>query len=161
MVMKMVQSSKVTYAKSTYKENITSAITPYQLVGDIQHTKESLWEHNKKRNKYSMAEICNIMWFLMTRFGMICGKSLFLCELSDFWEFTKTYEDLNPLHFVVMKILQEEMNSSRTLCGRLWHYVDERVCPVGAIFIYLSLRLVISIDSLWTYYVSSDISSSI
>ena len=35
MVMKMVQSSKVTYAKSTYKKDIISAITPYQLVGDI------------------------------------------------------------------------------------------------------------------------------
>ena len=79
------------------------------------------------------------MWILMPKCGMICGESLFSCELSDFWEFTKTYEDLNPLHFVVMKILQEEMNSSRTLCGRLWHYVNERVCPVGAIFMYLSL----------------------
>ena len=33
MIMKMVQSSKVKDAKSAYKEKITSAITPYQLVG--------------------------------------------------------------------------------------------------------------------------------
>ena len=36
MIMKMVQSSKVKYVKSTYRENITSDITPYQFVGEIQ-----------------------------------------------------------------------------------------------------------------------------
>ena len=33
MLMKMVQPKKVKYSKSTYKEKITSNITPYQLVG--------------------------------------------------------------------------------------------------------------------------------
>ena len=53
--MKMVQSRKVKYVNSTYKENITSAITPYQFVGDIQWIEEALWELNKKRKNYSLA----------------------------------------------------------------------------------------------------------
>ena len=36
MLMKMVHPRKVKDTKSTYKENITSTITPYQLIGDIQ-----------------------------------------------------------------------------------------------------------------------------
>ena len=42
MLMKMFQSSKVKDVKSTYKENITSAITHYQLVGYIQQIEEAL-----------------------------------------------------------------------------------------------------------------------
>ena len=59
MIMKIVQSRKVKDAKSIYKENITSTITPYQLVGDIQGIKEALWDHNKTRKNYSMAGICD------------------------------------------------------------------------------------------------------
>ena len=47
MLMKMVQSRKVKYTKSTYKENITSVITHHQLIGEIQVTEEDLWERNK------------------------------------------------------------------------------------------------------------------
>ena len=42
MLMEMVHSRKVKYAKLTYKKNITSAIIPYQLVGEIQRIKKSL-----------------------------------------------------------------------------------------------------------------------
>ena len=35
MIMKMVQSNKAKEAKSTYKENITSSITPYRLIMEI------------------------------------------------------------------------------------------------------------------------------
>ena len=48
MLMKMVQSRKLKYAKSTYKEKTTSAITPYQLVGEIQWTEEDSGKRNKK-----------------------------------------------------------------------------------------------------------------
>ena len=36
ILMKMVQSGKVKYAKSTYKVNSTSSITPYHLFEEIQ-----------------------------------------------------------------------------------------------------------------------------
>ena len=48
MLMKMVQSRRVKYAKSTYKENITFDINPYKLVGEIQRTKEYWRECNNK-----------------------------------------------------------------------------------------------------------------
>ena len=43
MLANMVQSREVKYSKSTYKENITSGITPYQLAGEIQRIEEALW----------------------------------------------------------------------------------------------------------------------
>ena len=43
MLMNMFQSRKVKDAKSAYKENIITAITPYQLVGEIQMIKQALW----------------------------------------------------------------------------------------------------------------------
>ena len=61
MLMNMVQSRKVKYSKSTYKENITSAITPYHLVGDIQWIEESLWERKNTCKKYSLDGICDRM----------------------------------------------------------------------------------------------------
>ena len=44
MLMKMVQSSKVKYTNSTYKEKTNSDIIPHQLVGEIQWIEEALWE---------------------------------------------------------------------------------------------------------------------
>ena len=113
--MNMVHSRKVKDVKSTYKENIISVITPYQLVGEIQQIEKTLWERKKKRKKYSPDGTCDRMCLSMTKLGIICGKSLFWCELSDFWGFMKTYEDTHPLHCVVMKILQGKMNHNRTL----------------------------------------------
>ena len=55
MIMNMFQSRKVKYAKSTHKENIFSAITPYHLVGYIQGIEEYLWDCNNKRKKNSLA----------------------------------------------------------------------------------------------------------
>ena len=82
--MKMVQSMKEKDSKSTYKENITSAITPYQLAGEIQGIEEALWYHNMTCKKYPLAGIFYRMCFLMTKYGILCGKSWFWCELSDF-----------------------------------------------------------------------------
>ena len=137
MLTKTVKSSKVKYAKSTYKEKTTSAITPYHLVGQIQRIKEALWEHNKRCKNYSLDGLRDRMCFLMTKYGILCGKSFFRCELSDFWVFMKTYEDPHSLHCVVMTIFQGKINSNRTLYGRFCRSVNERSCPVGAIFMYL------------------------
>ena len=79
VLMKMVQSRKVKYSKSTYKENITFAITPYQLVGNIQGIKESLWDHKKTCKNYSLSGICDRMYFLMAKWGILRGESLFWC----------------------------------------------------------------------------------
>ena len=75
----------------SFDENITSAITPYQLVGDIQGIKEALWYLNNKCKKYSLARLRDRMCFLMTKCGILCGESFFWCELSDFGSF---YENI-------------------------------------------------------------------
>ena len=140
MIMKIFQSGKVKKSKSTYKEKITSAIAPYQLVGEIQGIKEALWEWNNKFKNYSLAGLCDRMSFLMTRYGILHGKSLFWCELSDFWNFMKKYEEHHPLHCVVMKIFQGGVNPNRTLYGRLWRTENEILCPGSAIFMYIFKR---------------------
>ena len=80
MLMKMVQSRKVKYSRSTYKENAASSITPYHLVGEIQQIKEALWVIRNKCKEYSLAGLRDRMCFLMTKCGTICGKSFFWCE---------------------------------------------------------------------------------
>ena len=72
----------------------------------------------------------------MTKCGILCGKSLLLCELSDSLDFMKTDEDPHPLHFLVMKILQGGVNPNRTLYGRFCRSVNEILCPFGAIFLF-------------------------
>ena len=72
MPTKIVHSRKVKDAKSAYKENITSDITPYQLVGGIQRIKEALWERNNKCKKYSLDGLGNRMCFLMNKRGILC-----------------------------------------------------------------------------------------
>ena len=71
MIMKMIQSRKVKYAKSTNKENTTSAITPYPLVREIQRIEEDLWECNKKFKTYSLAGLRDRMCLLMTKCGIL------------------------------------------------------------------------------------------
>ena len=122
--MKMVQSRKVKNVKSTYKENITSAITPYQLVGEIQGIEEALWGRNNKCNKYSLAGLHDRICFLMTKCGILHGESLFRCKLSDFWDFMKTDEELDPLYCVVLTIFQGDLNPNRTLYGRSFSYIN-------------------------------------
>ena len=56
--------------------------------------------------KYSLAGLLDRICFVMTKCGIICGKYVFCCELSDFCDFMKTDEEPHPLHFVGMKILQ-------------------------------------------------------
>ena len=79
MLMKMFQSMKVKDAKTTHKEKITSAITRYQLVGEIQWIEEALYECNKKCKYYSLAGLRDSMCFLMTKCGILRGESLFWC----------------------------------------------------------------------------------
>ena len=126
MLMKMVQSRKVKDIKLTHKKNITSAINPYQLVGEIQRIKQYLWEQNKRCKKYSLSGICDMICFLTNKCGILRGESLFWCELLDFWDFMKTDEEPDPLHCVVMTILRGEMNPTRTLYGRFCFPVNER-----------------------------------
>ena len=76
----------------------------------------------------------------MNKFIILCGGSLFWCELSDFWGFTKTDEDPHPLHCVVMTIFQGKMNLKSKPYGRYFRSLNELLCPVGAIFVYLFLR---------------------
>ena len=106
ILIKMVQSSKVKDDKSTYKENITSAITSNQLIGDIQGIEETLLDRNNTCKTFSLDGLHNRMCFLMTKFRILRGKSLFWCELSDFWVFKKTYVDPHALHCVVMTIFR-------------------------------------------------------
>ena len=138
MIIKMVHSRKVKDAKSTYKENITSVITPYQLVGDIQGIREYFLDLNKACKKYSLAGLHDRMCFLMNKCGILRSESFFWCKLSDFWGFLKTDEEPQPLYCVVMKIFQGRMNPNRTLYVRFFHSVNEILCPVGAIFVYFS-----------------------
>ena len=138
--MKMVQSIKVKCANSTYKENITSVITPSLLVGEIQRIKKALWESNNKFKNYLLAGIHYRMCFLMDKYGILCGKSLFRCELSYFWYFVKIDEEPYPLYCVVMAIFQGGMNPNRALYGSVCRSVNERLFPVGAILMYLFIR---------------------
>ena len=140
VLVKMVHSRKVKYANSAYKEKITSSINPYRFIREINRIEEALWYHNKTCKKFAMACLCNSMCFLMTKYVILCSKSLIWCELSDFWGFMKTYEKIHPLHFVVIKIFQEKINPNMTLYGRFCRYVYETLCPIGAIFMYLFLR---------------------
>ena len=109
MIMKMIQSREVKYAKSTNKENTTSAITPYPLVREIQRIEEDLWECNKKCKTYSLAGLRDRMCLLMTKCGILRVGSLFWCELSDFWYFMTTDEEPHPLHYVVTEIFRGKL----------------------------------------------------
>ena len=72
--MKLVQSKKVKYAKSIYKENITSVINPYHLVGDVQGIKEDLWDGNKTCENYSLTSLCYRICLLMNKCGTLLGE---------------------------------------------------------------------------------------
>ena len=85
---------------------------------DIGRIEESLWDLNKTCKKCSMADICDRMCLLMTKSGILCGKSFFWCELSDFWDIMKTDEEPHTLHCVATKIFQGKTNPNRTLYGR-------------------------------------------
>ena len=99
MIMNMVQSRKVKYAKSTYKEKIISAITPYWFIGYIQRIKEAWWERNKKFKNYSLDGLFDRMYFLMTKCGILRGKSLVgenYQVLGILLKYTKI-----PIHYIV------------------------------------------------------------
>ena len=84
MLINMFQSRKVKYARSIYKENITSDINPYELVGEIQRIEEALWGCNNKCKNYSLSGLSDRMFFLITKCGILCGESLFWCALLFF-----------------------------------------------------------------------------
>ena len=124
MSMNVVQSSKVKDSKSIYKEKITSSITPYWLVWEVQWIKEALWERKNKFKEFALSGIHDSMCFLMTECRIICGKLLFWCELSKFWGFMITDEKPHPPNCVVMTIFQVKMNHNRALSGRLCRSVN-------------------------------------
>ena len=76
--------NKVKRCQVNIQKKITSVITPYQLVGEIQRIEEALWERNKNCKNYSLAGLRNRVYFLMTKCGILSGESLFRCELSNF-----------------------------------------------------------------------------
>ena len=98
--------NKVKRCQVNIQKKITSVITPYQLVGEIQRIEEALWEHNKKSKNCLLAGLHDRMCFLMAKYGILRGKSLFSCELSYYWYFMKTDEEPHPLHYVAMEIFQ-------------------------------------------------------
>ena len=139
MLMKMIQSGRVKCAKSTYNEYITSTITPYHLIGKTQRIKEYFCYCNKTCKIFTLDGLRDRIFFLMNKFRILSGKSYFWYELSDFWDFMKTDEETHPLHSMVMTIFQGEINPNRTLYAGFCSYVNERLCPVGAILMYLFL----------------------
>ena len=76
----------------------------------------------------------------MTKCGIIRGESLFWCELTDFWGYMKSNEEPHPLHCVFMTIFQGEMDPNRTLYEGFCRSVNERLCSVGGILMYLFKR---------------------
>ena len=106
----------------------------------VQRIEEALWGHNKKWNKYSLYGLCYRMWFLVTKCGILRGKSLFWSELSYFWYFMKKNEEPHPLHYVVMTIFHGKINPNRTPYGGFFRSANEILCPVGAISVYLFKR---------------------
>ena len=106
MIINMVQSKKTKDDKLTFKENITSTITPYHLIGKTQRIKEYFCYRNKTCKIFTLDGLRDRIFFLMNKFRILSGKSYFWYELSDFWDFMKTDEELHPLHCVVMTIFQ-------------------------------------------------------
>ena len=90
--------------------------------------------------KYSLADICDSIFLLINKCGILHGESLFCCELSDFGGFVKIDEDPHPLHCVVMTILQGGVNPNRTLYGRFFRSLNDGFCRIGSIFMYIFLR---------------------
>ena len=99
MHMNMVQSRKVKYAKSTYKERIVSIITSYPLVGEIQGIEEALWDRNKTCEKFSLAGLRDRMCLLMTRCRIICCESFFVVNYQILGVLGKQMK--SPIHYIV------------------------------------------------------------
>ena len=58
----------------------------------------------QETKNHSLDGLCNMMCFLMTKWGVLRGESLFWCALSDFLGFIKTDEEPHPINFVGMAI---------------------------------------------------------
>jgi hypothetical protein len=80
----------------------------------------------------------------MSNRGILCGESLFNCELSVLCDLVKTDEGPHACHILVMRIAIGKTNGLKTLYGRLMRHQDVNQCTIGALGLYLLAKFHIS-----------------
>ena len=82
-LLKTVKMRKTQIAKSNFDEKLTSEFTPYTAAQDIPRLEDFFFQKNSLSSIYSVASLRDRYCLLMTTNGILRGKSLFKCKLSD------------------------------------------------------------------------------
>ena len=118
-LLKTVKMRKTQIAKSNFDEKLTSEFTPYTAAQDIPRLEDFFFKKNLLSSIYSVASLHDQYCLLMTTNGILRGKSLFKCELSDICSLL--HKDKNSLEDIlinVMRIATGKTNGLKTLYGR-------------------------------------------
>ena len=140
-LLKTVKMRKTQIAKSNFDEKLTSEFTPYTAAQDIPRLEDFFFQKNLLSSIYSVASLHDQYCLLMTTNGILRGKSLFKCELSDICSLL--HKDKNSLEDIlihVMRIATGKTNGLKTLYGRCIRHRNVNECAIGALGFYLMAR---------------------
>ncbi|KAI8832850.1 hypothetical protein BJ741DRAFT_613929 [Chytriomyces cf. hyalinus JEL632] len=130
MLLGSVQKRKKWEAMAKFEEKLDAEFTPYLLVNEIPRIEEELFRRNSESDKRCLGALRDRFCFLMSNGGILQGKSLFKCELSDLCDLVKKDEGVHDCHILVMRIAIGKTNGLKTLYGQVLRHKNVNLCPM-------------------------------
>eukprot|EP00536_Pseudo-nitzschia_multiseries_P001748 jgi/Psemu1/3973/gm1.3973_g len=127
--------------KRIKNEKIDLVLLPYMNVQNIERIKQFFFSQNADKSRtYYVAALRDRLCFLMTHGGVLCGESVFKCELLDLCNLIKYDKVAHACQIFIMQILTGKTNGTKTLHGRVMRNKNVVMCPIGALGFYLMAR---------------------
>ena len=109
-------------------------------VKSIKQIEAFLFSKHCFKHNYHIAALRDRFCFLMTHCGVLRGKSLFKCELSDLCSIVKSDKGFHSCLIFMMQILTGKANGQKTLYGVDTRHRDVKMCHISAFGFYLMAR---------------------
>jgi hypothetical protein len=138
-LLNIAMNRKSAIARREKKEKISHEVQPYLLAQRFKDIELKLFNRNKKRHPIS--SLRDRFTFLKTHNGILRGESLFKCELSDMFTLTLHNQGPSPCTVLILQVFTGKTNRSTTLYGRVMRHKEANLCAIGALGLYLLMRL--------------------
>ncbi|KAI8834181.1 hypothetical protein BJ741DRAFT_565676, partial [Chytriomyces cf. hyalinus JEL632] len=129
MLLGSVQKRKKREAAANFEEKLDAEFVPYLLVNKIPRIEEELFRRSFHSSKRCLGALRDRFCFLMSNRGILRGKSLFKCELSDLCDLVKEDKGVHDCHILVMRIAVGKTNGLKTLYGHVMRHKNVNLCP--------------------------------
>ena len=141
-LIKHVKNRAEVVSRLTFKERLDGTYAPFKLASEVNTIEDFIWNDHNMTGYYSGSSMHDRFQFLMTLGSISRSESLYKADLSDLCDFIfKQRLEIDPYHILIMKIgFGKTINGNHAIYARGMRHSDVRLCPIGALGMWLLHR---------------------